>query len=143
MVRDLLVALIIGIIQGIIEWLPVSSQGNLALVLTALGSDPEIALQLALFLQLGTTISAASYYRDDLRLAAAAASSWRPANAFVTPNEIFSFLVIASVCTGVVGVPLYIVAVDIASGLTGGVFIVIIGVLLTLTGLVQIASDSF
>ena len=140
--RELLVAVLVGIIQGIIEWLPVSSQGNLALALTALGSNPEIALQLALFLQLGTTLSAATYYREDIRLAAAAASGWRPSEAFDGANRVLSFLVIASVCTGVVGVPLYVLAVDVASELAGSAFVAGIGVLLVLTGLLQIASES-
>jgi len=38
---NLLVAVLAGVIQGIVEWLPVSSQGNLALVLTDIGVAPE------------------------------------------------------------------------------------------------------
>lgn len=38
------------------------SQGNLPVLLTAVGTDPAIALQLALFLQVGTTLSATAYY---------------------------------------------------------------------------------
>jgi len=141
-VRDLLVAVVVGILQGIIEWLPVSSQGNLALALTALGSDPEMALQLALFLQLGTTVSAATYYREELREAAEAVSGWRPGRAFDDRNRVLSFLVVASLCTGLVGVPVYVLAVDLASELAGSAFIVAIGALLVLTGLLQIASES-
>ncbi len=128
---------VVGILQGIIEWLPVLSQGNLTLALTALGSDPEVALQLALFLQLGTTVSTATYYREELREAAGAVSGWRHKRAFDGQNRVLSFLVVASLCTGLVGVPVYVLAVDLASELAGGAFIIAIGALLVLTGLLQ------
>ena len=139
---DLVVAVLAGIIQGVVEWLPVSSQGNLALFLSAVGTDPDVALQLALFLQLGTTLSAATYYRNDLAHAARAAPSWRPRAAYTGENALVSYIGVASLMTGVVGIPLYIVAVDFVGELTGGVFIALIGVLLVLTGAVQIASES-
>jgi hypothetical protein len=50
--------------------------------------------------------------------------------------------VVACLLTGIVGIPLYIFAVDLAGQLTGGVFIAAIGILLILTGIVQIASES-
>ena len=140
--QDLVVAVVVGILQGIIEWLPVSSQGNLAVVLTALGRNPDTALQLALFLQLGTTLSAASYYRDELQQTAAIAPDWRPGRAFEGQNRLLSFLGVASLCTGLVGIPVYVLAVDAASELAGGVFIAMIGLLLVLTGVAQLASES-
>jgi len=139
---EFLIAVLAGVVQGVVEWLPVSSQGNLALFLTAVGTSPDVALQLALFLQIGTTISAASYYRDDIAVATRAVPDWRPRAAFETDNALVSFIVIACMATGVVGIPLYIFAVDFASELTGGIFISLIGVLLILTGILQLASES-
>ncbi|GAI54309.1 unnamed protein product, partial [marine sediment metagenome] len=41
----LIAALILGLMQGILEWLPVSSQGNLVVLAIAfLGLEPEYAL---------------------------------------------------------------------------------------------------
>jgi undecaprenyl-diphosphatase len=139
---DLIVAILAGAVQGIVEWLPVSSQGNLSLFLTLLGTSPDHALQLALFLQLGTTLSSALYYRDDILESIEAAPEWRPQTAFVGPNAVTSFIVVACLVTGLVGIPLYFLAVDFASELSGGVFIAAIGVLLILTGLAQIGSES-
>ena len=136
------VAVLAGIVQGVVEWLPVSSQGNLALVLTAVGTDPAVALQLALFLQVGTTLSAAAYYRDEIRAATRTAPGWRPGVAYDDRNALFSYIVVASLVTGLVGVPLYVVAVDIAGELTGGVFVTLVGFLLVLTGVVQLRSGS-
>ena len=139
---DIIVAVLAGIVQGIVEWLPVSSQGNLALFLSLVGTDPDVALQLALFLQLGTTLSAASYYREDIAIAVRASPGWRPRDAYAADNALVSYIAVACLLTGLVGIPLYILAVDLAGELTGGVFIALIGVLLILTGVVQIASES-
>ena len=139
---DLLIAILAGIVQGIVEWLPVSSQGNLSLVLTVVGTEPAVALQLALFLQVGTTLSAATYYRHEIQTAITAVPGWSPRAAYDGDNAIASYIVVASLMTGVVGIPLYIFAVDLAGQLTGGVFIAGIGVLLIVTGLLQLASES-
>ncbi|RZV10862.1 undecaprenyl-diphosphate phosphatase [Natrinema hispanicum] len=139
---DLVVAILAGIVQGVVEWLPVSSQGNLALFLTIAGTDPAVAVQLALFLQVGTTLSAAVYYRDDITTAIRAVPGWRPDSAYAGENAIASYVVVATLMTGVVGIPLYVYAVDLAGQLTGGVFIAAIGVLLVLTGILQLASES-
>lgn len=139
---NLIVAILAGIVQGVVEWLPVSSQGNLSLVLTLLGTSPNHALQLALFLQVGTTLSSALYYREDIAMSLKAAPGWRPRTAFVGPNATTSFVVVACLMTGLIGVPLYLLAVDLASELSSGVFIAGIGVLLILTGVAQIVSES-
>ena len=136
------VAVIAGVVQGVVEWLPISSQGNLAVVLTALGTDPAAALRLALFLQVGTTLSAASYYWRDLLGVLQTVPSWRPDSAYETEHALLSYLGVATLATGLVGVPLYLFVIDLASALTGGAFVAAIGVLLILTGLLQLASDA-
>ncbi|WP_144924254.1 undecaprenyl-diphosphate phosphatase [Halorubrum salsamenti] len=139
---DLLIAILAGIVQGIVEWLPVSSQGNLSLVLALVGMEPDVALQLALFLQVGTTLSAATYYRGEIRTALEAVPGWRPRAAYEGDNAIASYIVVACLMTGLVGIPLYVFAVDLVGQLTGGMFISVIGVLLIATGLLQLASES-
>ncbi|TKX73466.1 undecaprenyl-diphosphate phosphatase [Halorubrum sp. GN11_10-6_MGM] len=139
---ELLVAILAGIVQGVVEWLPVSSQGNLSLVLTLVGTDPAVAVQLALFLQLGTTLSAATYYCEEIATALRSVPGWRPATAYDADHALATYVVVASLFTGLVGIPLYVLAVDLVSDLTGGVFIAVIGVLLVITGLLQRASDS-
>ncbi|NKE36517.1 undecaprenyl-diphosphate phosphatase [Natronococcus sp. JC468] len=140
--REYLVAVIAGIVQGIVEWLPVSSQGNLSIVLTMLQVDPEVAVQLALFFQVGTTLSATVYYRDDLRTILQSLPNWRPGSAYDGDNAITSYIVVACVMTGLIGIPLYVFAVDLAGQLSGGLFVAAIGVLLILTGWIQLTSKS-
>lgn len=139
---DLVVAILAGIVQGIVEWLPVSSQGNLSLFLTFAGTSPDHALQLALFLQLGTTLSSALYYRADIRESLEAVPEWRPTTAFTGANAVTTFVVVACLATGLIGIPIYVLAVDFVSELSGGLFIAAIGVLLVATGVFQLATES-
>ncbi|WP_435348864.1 undecaprenyl-diphosphate phosphatase [Haloarchaeobius sp. HRN-SO-5] len=139
-IPELVVATLAGVVQGIVEWLPVSSQGNLSMFLTVVGVPPETALQLALFLQVGTTVSSAVYYRDDIEEAATNVPEWRPGSAFENENALTSFVLVACVATAAVGIPVYVYAVDVASELAGSVFVAGIGALLILTGILQLAS---
>ncbi|KDE59981.1 UDP-diphosphatase [Halostagnicola sp. A56] len=139
---DLLIAILAGIVQGVVEWLPVSSQGNLSLFLTLFDIAPDHALQLALFLQFGTTLSAAVYYRGEIRESLEAVPRWRPRTAFTGQNAVTTFVVVASIATGAIGLPIYFLAIDVASELSGGLFIAAIGVLLVATGALELASKS-
>jgi undecaprenyl-diphosphatase len=138
---ELLVGILADTVQGIVEWLPVSSQGNLALFLTAAGTDPDVALQLALFLQLGTTLSAATYYREDIARALQRVPGWRPGKAYDEENALISYLLVACAMTALVGIPLYVFAIDLAGELGGAVFAGMIGALLVLTGLARLTAE--
>lgn len=140
---EIVFAVLVGVVQGIVEWLPISSQGNVALFVTVFSDvDPVVAVDLALFVQLGTIASASAYYRDDIAEAFEQAPGWRPGAAFEPRNADVTFVVLASIATGVVGIPLYFTLRETAAGLAGGLFVATIGVLLVLTGLVQRASES-
>lgn len=140
--RELVITIVAGALQGILEWLPVSSQGNLSMFLSLMGESPEVAVQLSLFLQLGTTLSAAVYYREDIERAISDAPGWRPREAFEGDNAETTFVVVATAMTGVVGIPIYVLLIDLAGELTGGAFIAVIGVLLVATGLLQQTSSA-
>ena len=56
----MLTAALLGLLQGVFEWLPVSSQGAVTLAgAYLLGREADEALALALWLHLGTGIAAA------------------------------------------------------------------------------------
>ena len=64
---DLLAAILMALFQGIVEWLPISSEGQLSLLfVTIYGLDEVAAVTLALFLHLGTMMSVIWYLRKDL-----------------------------------------------------------------------------
>ena len=140
---ELLFAVLVGVVQGVVEWLPISSQGNVSIVVTLFSDvDPVVAVDLALFVQLGTILSAATYYRADILEALRSAPGWRPDAAYSPTNADTTFLVLASAATGMVGIPLYLTLREAVSGLAGGLFIALIGALLVLTGLLQRASEA-
>lgn len=66
----MLAAIIWGLVQGLTEFLPISSSGHLVLVpafLTALGMDvPEPSLLVSAVLHLGTLLAVLVYFRADL-----------------------------------------------------------------------------
>lgn len=140
---ELIFAVLIGLVQGIVEWLPISSQGNVSIVVTLVSDiDPAVAVDLALFVQLGTILSASVYYRDDIETALRSVPEWRPRTAYSQRNADTTFIVLASAATGVVGIPLYLTLREAVSGLAGGLFIALVGALLIITGLLQRATES-
>lgn len=61
-----ILGLLLGVLQGLFEWLPVSSEGQLVIFLTKLvNADPNIATTLALFAHIGTAFVVLLYFRED------------------------------------------------------------------------------
>jgi len=60
--------LILGIVQGIAEWIPISSEGMIVLVETLLfgKNDFQGMIETALFLHLGSALAAIVYFRKDI-----------------------------------------------------------------------------
>ena len=61
---NIIQAIIIGIIQGLTEFLPVSSSAHLVFIQTALGVESNLAFDV--FLHLGTLIAVMWYFRADI-----------------------------------------------------------------------------
>ncbi len=83
-------ALILGIVQGITEFFPISSSGHLVLLQSLFGlKEPQIAFDI--FLHFGTLVAIVIFFcRDILRL-------------FTSDKRLLYFLVIASVPTAIIG----------------------------------------
>lgn len=136
-------ALLVGLVQGLLEWLPVSSEGAVALLGAVVGGfSPAVAVQFGLFLHLGTAISAMAYYREEIVELLGDLTRWRPRSAFATETADLSFLVLATLATGVTGVPALIALEDILTEFEGAAFVALIGALLVVTGLVQRFAES-
>lgn len=129
---DYLFYLLLGIIQGVLEWIPVSSEGFLTLILTnIMHVDFSKAVELSLFLHLGTLFSALLYFRNDVI---------KVARCFLTGNflrdGLSRFLFFATASTVLAGLPLYI-AVGSISLASLSIINLAIGILLIITGLIQ------
>jgi undecaprenyl-diphosphatase len=136
MVGDVVVALVVGLVQGVVEWLPVSSEGTVAVVLTLLGREPEAAVQLALFLHVGTATSAVTYYRGEVAALARSLSQWRPGDDRTGETATLVFLAVATGSSGVVALAAYAGLRALVSELTGAAFVSLVGALLVATGVV-------
>ncbi|SFR93402.1 undecaprenyl-diphosphatase [Halomicrobium zhouii] len=141
--NETLIAVLLGVVQGILEWLPVSSEGGVAIVVTGLtGASPAVATRFALFLHAGTALSALAYYRGEVATVLREVPSWRPRTAFDRDRADLSFLVLATLATGVTGLPAYVLLDALVNDLTGGAFVALVGGLLVLTGLLQRFAES-
>lgn len=117
-------SLIVGIVQGITEWLPISSEGMTSLVLTqGFGSSLQNAIIIALWLHLGTLLAAIVHYRKDIK------------EIIRKGDETLSFLAIATIVSVILGAPLLIFIMDLFV-FSGQFVMIIIGILLLLTGFV-------
>ncbi len=125
---DPIKALMLGLLQGVLEWLPVSSQGNLVVLAIAfLGLEPKYALSLSVYLHLGTGLAALVYFRDEV-----AGILRRRTD---RDRELFRFLLIATILTGLIGFPIF-TFVRLTS-LYGEALLVLTGLALLATGVMQ------
>jgi undecaprenyl-diphosphatase len=62
--NDIVVAIILGIVEGLTEFLPVSSTGHLILAQNWLNFTGEKANAFAVFIQLGATLAVVGYFRQ-------------------------------------------------------------------------------
>jgi len=130
-----LVAVVLGLIQGLLEWLPVSSEGAVAVARSALGAAPDAATRYALFLHAGTAVAAAAFYREELVHLAGRVPDWRPRLAQQPAQADLTFFGVATAVSGVVGVGGYLALAEVAEAAAGGAFVAAIGALLLATGI--------
>ena len=129
-----LLALVLGALQGVLEWLPVSSEGVLAIALTGLGTGSLDAASLALVLHGGTAVAALAYYRREVAGLLRTLPTWRPGTAFGAGTADLSFYVLATLASGLTGAAGFLVLEEVATAVAGGAFVILVGVLLVATG---------
>jgi undecaprenyl-diphosphatase len=115
----------LGFLQGITEWLPISSSGQSMLFLINLFNiPPEEAFSISIMLHLGSLIAVLFYFREKVK------------NLFTSDKRLLLFLLLASVSSTVVGLPLYLGLRDLFTSISGEAVTMIIGVMLILTGII-------
>jgi undecaprenyl-diphosphatase len=127
-VESTLTYLLIGLLQGVLEWLPISSQGNLVILMTVfLGLEASQALDLSVFIHLGTGLAALLYFRHEVK------------DILLRRTErdrgLFSLLLVTTIMTGVIGLPLYVFAKNVS--FYGAALLILTGVALLMTGFIQ------
>ncbi|MFB6076101.1 MAG: undecaprenyl-diphosphate phosphatase [Candidatus Aenigmatarchaeota archaeon] len=111
---DLIQIIVLGTIQGVFEWLPVSSEGIVTLVMTQFfGKDILQSVNYAIWLHLGTMFSAILYFRKDIKKILLGLPHYcknkKNVNKF---NNIISFILMSTILTSVVGGTLYIFGIE-------------------------------
>ncbi len=133
--------LILGSIQGMFEWLPVSSEG--LLVLTSIhffnqGQALKDIAREALFLHFGTFLAALVYFRKDIVKLFKCLFHYKTDK--TETKNILQFLILTSFITGAIGLLSlrFIDSIEKQINVTGKVVTVSIGLLLLGTGWIQI-----
>jgi undecaprenyl-diphosphatase len=136
---DVFQALLIGLIQGVLEWLPVSSQGQLTVLMIGLfGFTLTEALNYAVFLHLGTACAAIVFFRKDIiELLRYFPTYVKKPNFSSKKGALTSFLIVSTLITGFLGYLILILFESSFSASSGEVILAVVGLLLILTGVIQ------
>jgi undecaprenyl-diphosphatase len=134
--------IIIALLQGIFEWLPISSSGQTMIISTNLfGISPENAFSLAIWLHLGTMFAVLLKFRGDFN-GILKSLIHRGVNVEEIDIKKRNWLIFATIGTGVTALPLYfifkIVFLDVFSAKQGDITTLFISGLLILTGIIII-----
>ena len=124
--------IILGIVQAISEWLPISSKTQIMLATTLLFHLPlSQAYAIGLFLEAGTVLAAIIYFRREIY------GLLRSLVGKGTPeyNKLLRYMVIVTAITGVIGVVVYKFIETNVTGYALGIPMIILGILLLVDGM--------
>jgi undecaprenyl-diphosphatase len=149
--------LVLGAVQGIAEWLPISSEGiNTLILLNFFGKAPSEAIRISIWLHTGTILAALVYFRKDVTAILGNIPQYIKGLGKGNHSEwdiITTFLIISCLLTGLIGAPIIFFGLSQEEALTDNLITVIagtaivfslasiamavIGVFLMVTGLLQ------
>ena len=114
-------SIFLGVLQGVTEWLPISSQGQTVLVmLNFMRIDPANAISIAIFLHIGTMLAVLIKFRSEF------------VSMLNRDSKLLKVIIVATLSTAITAVPLLIFIKDLLA--TGEVANILIGVMLIITG---------
>ena len=129
-------SIILGVVQGITEWLPVSSKGNVTILGQFLGMSTNAAFSYAIILHIGTLIAATIYFRKEILEVLKGKDP-----------KLTRFIIFTLIFTAVTAVPCYFLLkkiLETASVSFGSItiysqtiFMIVVGVFLLVTGILQ------
>ena len=129
----IVLGMILGIVQGVSEWIPVSSKTQVLLVSTyLLGLNFSEAYAFGLFMEIGTIFAAIAYFRSEIYNAVLALIGRGGEQGLM----LLKYMVVSTVVTGLLGVPLYVFVIDSIKGPVVGVPMSMLGLALIIDGLV-------
>lgn len=128
---DVFIAVVLGIFQGVVEWLPISSSGQTILIMIdILDITPEKALSFAFYLHLGTLMAALVKYRKDVKYIAFSLPK-------IKEDKLVQFMLVSTLFSVIIGAPVYILLNEFfKAGYKGEVITVLVGLFLIITGII-------
>ena len=120
--------IILGILQGIFEWLPISSEGIIALTSQILIKETN-PIDIAIFLHTGTLLAVLFYFRKD----------WAKLISLKSP-KLLKFLTITTATSLIIGYPIYKIIRNVA---VGSSLLIIMGFGLLITAYYHKKTSSF
>jgi undecaprenyl-diphosphatase len=118
-------AVLLGLVQGVSEWLPISSKTQLLFASSFLFSLPlAVAYVFGLFMEIGSLGSAIAYFRRDI---------W----SIFKDRKLLVYLLVVTAFTAIVGVPLYYLTDKVLTSnpYNVGIPMILLGLVLIGTGL--------
>ncbi len=137
---NLIEAIILGIIQGVTEWIPISSEGITVLLGVKFieGITVTELIRFSLYLHLGTFLAAVVYFKKDV--ADLIKQLIRYPKASADTKATLNFYIVATLVSGTLGL-IVLKLIEKLEGvldLTSKVVVIALGVLLLVTGLIQL-----
>lgn len=123
---QIIASIIIGLVQGISEWLPISSKTQVLVASTyLLHLTFQQAYAFGLFMEVGTLAAAIIYFRREL----ASLVKVLLGSKVELDRKLLIYVVITTIITAIIAVPIYLVA-DSITGITLGIPMLLIGLVL-------------
>ncbi len=119
-------SVLLGIVQGISEWLPISSKTQVLIAAQALlHLNFQQAYTFGLFMEIGTVLAAIIYFRNEV---------WSLIKVIILRSspmdrKLFKYVLVTIIFTGIIGTPIYLVA-DSITGISVGIPMMVIGLVL-------------
>jgi undecaprenyl-diphosphatase len=118
-------ALVLGALQGVFEWLPISSEGQTMLAMMGFFQlSAQTAFSVAIFLHLGTCLAVLVKFRSEF------ISILKSLN-----SKLSRILVVSTCATAITAIPLFLLIKHSFTGSNSDAAALLIGVLLILTGI--------
>jgi undecaprenyl-diphosphatase len=136
--------ILLAILQGLFEWLPISSSGQTLIISTTFfGISTDDAFSLAIWLHLGTTIAVLLKFRKDF-INILKALIHKNSDLEEINIKKRNWMIWATIGTGITAIPLYflfkIIFLDAFTAFQGDVITLLISSLLIITGVILIAT---
>lgn len=125
--QQALYGIVLGVVQGVSEWLPVSSKTQVIVVSTYLLNLPfSTAYTFGLFMEVGTILAAIIYFRRELLTLLRFLARRGDADS----RRLFNYVLVSMVVTGIIGAPLYIMVASIQGAYNIGIPMLLVGLVL-------------